>query len=253
MDQVVSLWSYKIHGSQITRRKTFPIDKLFHVKQIEGEAMTTRITVIVCVVLITLATVFSASIFSSLPEQMASHWNAANQVDGYMSRFWGAFLMPSVAVGMMLLFLAIPQIDPLKANIAQFREYFNAFITVMIAFLVYIHVLTLLWNLGYDRFNMGTAMLPALGLIFVFAGIMMRKAKRNFFIGIRTPWTLSSDRVWDQTHQLGSVLFIVSGALALVGALFPDNAIWFVLLPVLVSTLFLVVYSYMLYQNETHE
>jgi len=153
---------------------------------------------------------------------------------------------------MVLLFLAIPQIDPLKANIAKFREYFNAFITVVLAFLVYMHVITLLWNLGYTRFNMSTAMLPALGLIFIFAGIMMRKAKRNFFIGIRTPWTLSSDWVWDQTHRIGSVLFMVSGALAFLGTFFPDHAIWFVLVPVISITLFLVVYSYVLYQRETH-
>jgi uncharacterized membrane protein len=91
-----------------------------------------------------------------------------------------------------------------------------------------------------------------LGLIFIFAGFMMRQAKRNFFIGIRTPWTLSSDRVWDETHRLGSILFIASGVLALLGALFPDFAIWFILVPVLGSTLFLLVYSYVLYQRETN-
>jgi uncharacterized membrane protein len=183
---------------------------------------------------------------------MASHWNTANQVDGYISRFWGAFLMPVITLGMLLLFLVIPQIDPLKANIAKFREYFNAFIALMVGFMIYVHILTMLWNLGYDQFNMGTAMLPALGLIFVFAGVMMRHAKRNFFIGIRTPWTLSNDRVWDETHRLGSILFIVSGILSLLGAFFPDYAIWFILIPVSGSTLFLLVYSYLLYQRETN-
>jgi uncharacterized membrane protein len=213
--------------------------------------MSTRTTIFATIFLIAFAVAFSLSVFDRLPDQMASHWNTANQVDGYMSRFWGAFLMPVVAAAMLLLFLLIPQIDPLKANIAQFREYFNTFIVLIVVFLVYMHVLTMLWNLGYDRFNMGTAMLPAMGLLFVFAGIMMRKAKRNFFIGIRTPWTLSSDRVWDETHRIGSTLFIVSGILALLGAFFADYAVWFILVPVLASTLFLLVYSYVLYQRET--
>ena len=213
--------------------------------------MSTRATIFATIFLITFALVFSFSVFNRLPDQMASHWNTANQVDGYMSRFWGAFLMPIVAVGMLGLFLVIPNIDPLKANIAKFRAYFNAFIMLMVVFLVYMHILTTLWNLGYDRFNMGAAMLPALGLIFVFAGVMMRQAKRNFFIGIRTPWTLSSDRVWDETHRIGSTLFIVSGILALLGAFFADYAVWFILIPVLGSTLFLFVYSYVLYQQET--
>jgi len=213
--------------------------------------MSTRTTIFATIFLIAFSLAFTISIFDRLPNQMASHWNTANQVDGYMSRFWGAFLMPIVAVGMLALFLAIPNIDPLKANIAKFRNYFNAFITLMVTFLVFMHVLTLLWNLGFDQFNMGAAMLPALGLIFIFAGIMMRQAKRNFFIGIRTPWTLSSDRVWDQTHRIGSTLFIASGILALLGAFFADYAIWFILIPVLGSTLFLLVYSYILYQQET--
>ena len=213
--------------------------------------MSTRTTVFATIFLIAFALAFSISVFDRLPDQMASHWNTANQVDGYMSRFWGAFLMPIITVGILALFLVIPGIDPLKANIAKFRNYFNAFIALMVAFLVYMHILTVLWNLGYDQFNMSTAMLPALGLIFVFAGIMMRQAKRNFFIGIRTPWTLSSDYVWEKTHKIGSTLFIASGILALLGAIFADYAIWFILVPVLGTTLFLFIYSYVLYQQET--
>lgn len=213
--------------------------------------MSTRTTIFATIFLIAFAITFSLSVYDRLPDQVASHWNTANQVDGYMSRFWGAFLMPVVAAAMLLLFLVIPQIDPLKANIAQFREYFNAFIALIIVFLVYMHILTMLWNLGYDRFNMGAAMLPAIGLLFIFAGIMMRKAKRNFFIGIRTPWTLSNDRVWDETHRLGSTLFIASGILALLGTFFADYAVWFILVPVLGATLFLILYSYVLYQRET--
>jgi uncharacterized membrane protein len=195
--------------------------------------MSTRATIFTTIFLIAFAVAFSVFVFDKLPEQMASHWNTANQVDGYMSRFWGAYLMPIVSIGVLVIFLIIPSIDPLKANIAQFREYFNAFITLIVAFMVYMHILTMLWNLGNDQFNMGAAMLPALGLIFVFAGIMMRQAKRNFFIGIRTPWTLSSDYVWEKTHQAGSTLFIASGILALLGAFFDDQAIWFILVPVL--------------------
>jgi len=213
--------------------------------------MSNRITIFTTIFLIAFAVAFSLSVYDKLPYEMASHWNTANQVDGYISRFWGAFLMPTVVAAMLLLFWIIPQIDPLKANIAKFREYFNAFITLVVAFMVYMHVLTMLWNLGYDQFKMSTAMLPALGLLFVFAGIMMRKAKRNFFIGIRTPWTLSSDRVWDETHRIGSMLFIASGILALLGALSAEYAVWFILIPVLGSTLFLLVYSYVLYRQDT--
>ncbi|GAB4419991.1 MAG: SdpI family protein [Anaerolineales bacterium] len=213
--------------------------------------MSTRTTIFATIFMIAFVLAFSVSVYDRLPEQMASHWNESGQVDGYMSRFWGAFMMPVLVTAMLGLFLLIPNIDPLKANIAKFREQFNTFITLIVAFMVYVHILTMIWNLGYDQFNMGTAMIPALGLLFIFAGLMMRKAKRNFFIGIRTPWTLSSDRVWDETHRIGASLFIASGILAMLGVFFADYAIWLVLVPVLGSTLFLLVYSYVLYQRET--
>jgi uncharacterized membrane protein len=213
--------------------------------------MSTRSTLIVALLMIVAAAALSLAVYARLPETMASHWDVNDQVNGTMSRFWGAFLMPLLALAMLGLFLVIPSIDPLKANIAKFRGTFNAFIALIMAFLLYVHVLTVLWNLGVQSFRMSTALLPGIGLIFIFAGVLMRKAKRNFFIGIRTPWTLSSDRVWDQTHSVGSVLFIISGVLALLGAFMPGHVTWWLLAPVMASSLFLVVYSYVLWREET--
>jgi len=213
--------------------------------------MSTRTTIIVVSIMIIASTLVGIALWSQLPDPMASHWDVNDQVNGYMSKFWGVFLMPLMTTGLFMLFLAIPNIDPLKANIAQFRETFNLFIALFVGFMVYIYILTLLWNLGYTGFNMSNAMLPALGVLYFFIGYMLRKAKRNFFIGIRTPWTLSSDRVWDETHRVGSVLFMIAGALAFLGAFVGSKAaIWFVMVPILASVLITLVYSYLLYQRE---
>ena len=214
--------------------------------------MNTKTTSIISIILIASAVVAGAVLWNQLPEQMASHWNANDQVDGTMPKFWGVFMMPLIALGLMALFLAIPNIDPLKANIAQFRESFNLFTVLIIAFILYVHGLTLAWSLGFTSFKMSAAMLPFMGVLFIAIGLMLRKAKRNFFIGIRTPWTLSSDSVWDKTHQLGSILFMISGVFALIGGLFGGmTAFWLMFIPLMGSTLFLVVYSYILYRNET--
>ena len=187
-----------------------------------------------------------------LPEQMASHWNINDEVDGYMSRTWGVFMMPLITLGLFALFRIVPAIDPLKANIATFRETFNLLIVLIVAFMLYIHGLTLAWSLGFTGFKMSTSMLPAMGFLFIFIGFLLRKAKRNFFIGIRTPWTLSSDTVWDKTHRLGALLFMASGVLAFFGGLFGGiTAFWMLFVTLIGSTLFLVVYSYVLYQQET--
>jgi len=214
--------------------------------------MTTRLTTIIVLILIIGATLAGVLLWNQLPDPMASHWDVNDQVNGYMSRFWGVFMMPLVLIGMFLIFLVIPQIDPLKANIAQFRETFNLFIAFIVGFMVYVHALTLLWNLGYTGFDMSGAMLPVMGLLFIVIGSLLRKAKRNWFIGIRTPWTLSSDQVWDKTHQLGSVLFMLSGVLAVIGGFFGGAAaFWMLMVPLMGSMIFLLVYSYVLYQRET--
>jgi len=213
--------------------------------------MTTKLTTIVVLVIIVGITIAGAVLWNQLPGQMASHWNENDQVDGYMSKFWGVYMMPLITLGLFLIFLLIPNIDPLKANIAQFRGTFNLFITVIIAFMAYVHVLTLRWNLGYTDLGIGKAMLPAMGLLFILIGSMIRKAKRNWFIGIRTPWTLSSDSVWDEIHRLGGILFIVSGVIAMIGGFFGGMvAFWSIMIPIFGTSIFLVIYSYVLYQRE---
>lgn len=214
--------------------------------------MTTRLTVILSTILILAALLAGLLLWDRLPDQVASHWNENDQVDGYMTKTWGVLLMPLVSLGMLLLFLVLPNIDPLKANIASFRPVFNVFILLMIGFMTYMHGLTLAWGLGYQQFKMSAAMLPFMGLILIAAGWLMRSAKRNFFIGIRTPWTLSSDTVWEQTHKVGSVLFMLSGALAILGAFFGGiTAVWLVMAPMGAAVIFIVIYSYVLYRRET--
>jgi uncharacterized membrane protein len=213
--------------------------------------MSTRTTTIIVLLMLVGATLIGLLLWNRLPDPMASHWGPNDEVNGYISKFWGVFLMPLISLGMFLLFLIIPSIDPLKANIAQFRDVFNLFIVLIVAFMTYLYILTLRWNLGYTNFEMSKALLPAMGILFFFIGYMLRKAKRNFFIGIRTPWTLSSDYVWDETHRLGSVLFMVSGVLAFMGSFFGGMlAFWFLFVPLIGSTLITLVYSYVLYQRE---
>jgi uncharacterized membrane protein len=222
------------------------------VKQQKGKRMNTKTTSIIVLTLVAFAVIAGAVLWNQLPDQMASHWDANDQVNGTMPKFWGVFLMPLITLGLFGLLSFIPNLDPLKANISQFRETFNLFIVFIAAFMLYIHTLTLLWSLGYTSFQMSSALLPAMGLLFIFVGYLLRKAKRNFFIGIRTPWTLSSDSVWNKTHQLGSKLFMLSGAVAFVGS-FVGGMTAFLLLfiPLFGSALFLIVYSYLLYRAET--
>lgn len=210
--------------------------------------MKTRTAAIFILALFLLATGLGVYLYPDLPEQFASHWNARGEVDGYMSKFWGVALVPGILVVVSLFFFAIPRIDPLRKNITRFRTQYNALIVLLGLFLFYVYALTLIWNLGL-RFHIGTALIPALGLLFFYIGILLRHAKRNWFIGIRTPWTLSSDIVWEKTHRLGSVLFQMSGVIAFAGILIPAYAMYIAVIPIAVSALVLVVYSYISYER----
>ncbi len=213
--------------------------------------MSTRNTIIVSMIVILVATIASVIVYPQLPEVAASHWDANGQVNGYMPRFWAAFLMPLMSIGLLFLLLAVPSIDPLKANIAKFRNYYNVFVLVIIVFMLIIHGITLVWNLGYNQFNIGNAIVPAVGLIFIFAGIMMAKAKRNFFIGIRTPWTLSNDTVWEETHKLGSKLFIGAGIVSFLSAFFGEAGFWIMFIVMMIAAIIPIIYSYILWRNIT--
>jgi len=189
-------------------------------------------------------------LYPSMPELMASHWNAAGQVDGYMSKFWGLFLMPIISAILLGLFIAIPMIDPLAKNIKKFRKQFDMFVLLMMMFMLYIYILTIGWNFGV-KFGMTQALAPALALLFYYMGAMMEESKRNWFIGIRTPWTMSSDRVWNETNRLGGKLMKAAGVVALFGVVFPDFAFMLILAPVIAFAVFSVVYSYVIFKKQS--
>ncbi|MFH0929375.1 MAG: DUF1648 domain-containing protein [Candidatus Aenigmatarchaeota archaeon] len=181
-----------------------------------------------------------------MPDELASHWNAQGEVDGYMSKFWGLFLMPIVSVALMTMFVIIPKIDPLKKNIKKFRSYFDIFALVTIVFMFYIYLLTIIWNLGI-RFDMSQLIIPPIGLLLFCAGVLTEKSEMNWFIGIKTPWTLSDERVWKKTNKLGGKIFKVSGIIATISILIPVYSIFLVLLPIIVGSIYLVLYSYFQY------
>lgn len=185
----------------------------------------------------------SAYFYPVLPETMASHWNLEGQPDGFLPKGIAAFLLPVLAAFLLLVFKAIPFLDPLKENIAAFRSHYDRFVALLLAFLLYVHLLSVAWNVGY-RFGFALALLPAFSLLFFFLGTLFGHAKRNWFIGIRTPWTLSSDPVWENTHRLGAKLFKIAAFLSLTGLLFPSLALYFLFFPVMAAALACVVYSY---------
>jgi uncharacterized membrane protein len=199
--------------------------------------------------LVVVAFVVTIYFYPQMPAKIATHWNAKGQVDGYMSKDARMFLMPFVMAGIVILLYFIPSLDPRRRNIERFRPYYEGFIIVMSVFLLAVQYQIILWNLGI-KLSPNIFIPIAIGLLFFYIGILCEKAKPNWFVGIRTPWTLSSDRVWAKTHRLSGILFKIAGIIAIAGAFFQKYAIWFVIFPVFALTAITVIYSFLLYKRE---
>ena len=199
--------------------------------------------------IIVLSFIIAACSYPYMPEKMAIHWNAKGNVDSYGSRFEGLFFLPFLLAGLFLLFMAIPKIDPMKYNIEDFRKYYDNFIVLFFIFLLSVYLWSILWNFGVEiRIN---AVIPVgVGILFFYVGILLENAKRNWFMGIRTPWTLSSEDVWNRTHKIGGKLFKVLGLVVIFGIFFQKYVLFFFLVPLLLVAGYLVVYSYFEYQKE---
>lgn len=167
-----------------------------------------------------IATVYG---YTSISGDMATHFTATGQPDGTMAKIPGLLLVPGLMAAVYVFFSLIPRIDPLEENYERFREAYRGLMAALLGFLGYIQIVLVGWNVGLS-FNMTQAITPAVaGLLFI-AGAVIERAEQNWFIGIRTPWTLSSEKVWERTHETFGPLFKAGAVLVLVTIAVPSYA-----------------------------
>lgn len=209
--------------------------------------MTTRRANVLSLIFIGIVVALGAILYPGLPDPMPSHWNMQGEIDGYVPKLWGVWLMPSAALGLMLVMRIIPVISPKGFKIGPFVGVLNIFQVVLVGFTSLVGILVLLEAKGLDV-RLNEVILIAVGLLFIVQGNYFGKIRKNFFLGIRTPWTLASDEVWSRTHRLGGRLFVLMGLVLLVGAFFPLHAGWIVGV-VLVIAFVPLVYSFVVYRR----
>jgi len=207
-------------------------------------------TEILPILLILLAVIASFYFYSNFPQKVPIHWNISGEPDNWGSKTVAAFLFPGIMIGMYLLFLALPLLDPKRERYAQFRKVYHVFKDILILFMVAIYFISSLSSVGY---NISIELwIPFLvGLLFIVLGNYMGKIKPNWFMGIRTPWTLSSEEVWNKTHRLGGKIFILGGILMASMGFLPivwRMPLFFIIIALMVFGTF--VYSYLAYLQE---
>jgi len=188
--------------------------------------------------------------YINFPDQVPTHWNMYGEIDGWSSRFVAAFILPLIILGLYIMFLVLPMLDPKKERYEQFSKVYNVFKGLLVSFMSIIYFVTGFSALGY---NIPVAIILPLmiGIMFIIMGNYMSKIKMNWFVGIKTPWTLSSEDVWNKTHRAGGKIFILSGiAIATMNWMPPT---W--RMPIFIATILLMTfgtfgYSYWLFNKE---
>lgn len=197
--------------------------------------------------------VFTLAVYGSLPDRIATHWNMRGEADGWSSRFWGALLLPLIALATWLFMPLLRRIDPRRRNYERFETTFRLIVNMLIVFMAAMHVLSLGAALGWPV-DMTRTILVMIGLMFVALGNYMPRLKSNWWMGIRTPWTLESERVWRETHRLAGYTFVIGGLIAVVAALLPTElAFTLGMIGMMGGALIPAVYSYVVYQRERRD
>jgi uncharacterized membrane protein len=172
------------------------------------------------IILLILGSLFAGLLlYPHLPEQVPSHWNIRGEVDAYSSRFWGAFGIPLMTAGIYVLMVLLPLIDPRRQNYLKFTEAYRVLKVVFAVFMTGLYALVILSSLG-RQIPIGGAVIGCTGLLFIIIGNYMGQFRHNYFVGIKTPWTLADERVWQKTHRLGGKIWVLAGSLGLVAAVF---------------------------------
>lgn len=195
-----------------------------------------------------LAAAASALAGPDLPAELAVHFDATGSPDRYFDRPLALAFGPALAAGLVALFAALPWIDPLGENVAEFQRAYDAVAVGTVGLVAYVHGLVLAYNLGV-AFDVTVALAPALAVLYYLLGHLLGRAERNWFVGIRTPWTLSDGRVWDRTHDRVAVLFKAAGVLALGAVVAPSLALYWLVVPVLLASAAGVAYSFVSYRR----
>jgi uncharacterized membrane protein len=186
--------------------------------------------------------------YPELPQKMATHWGISGEVNGYMDKVWGAFFLPVLSLIVYVFLRYTPRSDPKLKNSRIFQVRFEGYLAVLSLFLLYIHLLTTGWNLGY-RFNLFQMLVPAFSFLFWQTGDLIGKIGRNYFIGIRTPWTVENDLVWNKTHALAASGYKILALTGLIGIFRPELFLMVTILPLIVFSLFLAGFSYFIYRK----
>ncbi|MDN5925130.1 MAG: SdpI family protein [Xanthomonadales bacterium] len=209
--------------------------------------MKTKKTRWVSLVFVLIAVAAGVWLYPKVAAQVPTHWNLQGQVNGWMPRFWAVAMWPLLIAALALLTWLLPVISPRKFEIKPFVGIYNIVMLVVQAFVLVLGVSVLLAAAGH-ALDVPLVATLATAVLLMVLGNYLGKLRKNFFIGIRTPWTLASDAVWERTHRFAGVLYMAVGVLVVICVL-AHGPRWLPIALILIATASAVIYSYVIYRR----
>jgi uncharacterized membrane protein len=206
---------------------------------------------LICGLITLAALVAGLLLYPHLPERVPSHWDIHGKVNGHESRWAAVLVLPGMMAFLMLIFAFLPALSPRHFEVTTFQSTYLYLMLVVVAAMAYFHVL-LLWAAFSPGMDMTRAVMGGICVLLALIGNVLGRVRRNFYVGIRTPWTLANEQVWYATHRLGGRVFVWAGLLGLILSFVLPN-------PVLLAPLFAaaalipVVYSFVFYKRLERE
>lgn len=191
----------------------------------------------------------SSIFYPQLPDQVVSKFNVAGEPIRTMSKWSFWLLYGGFAVILPMLTKFTRNLDPRKSNYTKFESTFEIFRWAIVLFIHFVFGASVAYNLGYPV-SMHFVILFALGMLWLILGNRMGKIRFNYFLGIRTPWTLANEDVWRRTHRVTGRFWFICGILFLVALFLPTSLFVPILIfNLILSTVVPTVYSYMVYRS----
>jgi uncharacterized membrane protein len=186
-----------------------------------------RLHIVVCVLLIAAAAIATVAWYAELPATVPVHWDIDGKPNGYGPRAMLWLLGPGLMAAMLVLGLCLPWLSPRRFEVASFKATYSYFTVVIVCMLGFLHAAVLHAILS-GAAELQRTIYIGIFMLLILLGNPMGKVKRNFYIGVKTPWTLASERVWHATHRLCARLMVASGLLGLI-AVFAGAGAWIIM------------------------
>lgn len=210
---------------------------------------THLITQIILVVIIIAVALFT---YNLLPDQVITHWNIDWQADGRWSKIWLYLWIPATALFIFVLMKFLPKLDPKKEKYELFDDAYQWIQTTLLAFFAYLFAVSIYANL-YPTPSMSFFMLIGMWVLFVVIGNFMWKLRQNYFVWIKTPWTLADEHVWNMSHRFGGKLWVIGWVIMIIEAFIMKYITFVMFTTIAILVIAPLIYSYMIYKKSNQK